>query len=408
MVDTIQPVQDLFGLGRLAQSIRARRQEDRQTGIDQQQAETRGLQQQGLRLGIQQQELSIANLAKSQQLQNDLLAEIGKNPGVDPDRVAIEFFATRDPAKASEIQDKIFTRTGQLAKINPQAAVDLFNLKTGSDLKFQGKKQNLLEIGSAAAGKIMLFDTESQSVVKEFTFDKDDKDTNLQLKEGVDAQGNPAFGLFNPKTGLITQTGPGFRPKLDSGESIEISKDGTVKIIKGGLQKQKFEEKKKIAEVKRLDAKRQALDKINLVVNKVDEALANTDLFTSGLLGSTLGIIPGTPARDLKGSIDTIKANLGFTALQQMRAASPTGGALGQVSERELTLLNSAVASLDSGQSPEALRRNLEQVKTHFQNWKDAIDEDDRRRAFDEKAESNQETQTGNELNFDEQGNIIQ
>jgi hypothetical protein len=84
-------------------------------------------------------------------------------------------------------------------------------------------------------------------------------------------------------------------------------------------------------------------------------------------------MVPGTKAYDLDKTVDTIKANLGFSELQAMREASPTGGALGQVAIQELAMLQSTIASLDKGQSPENLKRGLEQVRKHFANWKKAV-----------------------------------
>ena len=49
-----------------------------------------------------------------------------------------------------------------------------------------------------------------------------------------------------------------------------------------------------------------------------------------------------------------------------MRDASPTGGALGQVSEMELRQLNASMGNLDIGQSPEQLRENLMAVREQY------------------------------------------
>jgi hypothetical protein len=83
--------------------------------------------------------------------------------------------------------------------------------------------------------------------------------------------------------------------------------------------------------------------------------------------------LAGSEAVDLEANLETIQANLGFDQLQAMRDASPTGGALGQVSERELIALQSTVASLKQEQSPEQLRANVEKVKKHYQNWLDTL-----------------------------------
>jgi hypothetical protein len=116
-----------------------------------------------------------------------------------------------------------------------------------------------------------------------------------------------------------------------------------------------------------------AVQKADTVIQKVDEALGQTGFFSTGLTGSVMGALPGTKAYDLDKTLDTIKANLGFSELQAMREASPTGGALGQVAIQELAMLQSTVASLDKGQSRENLERGLTQVKKHFENWKNAV-----------------------------------
>ena len=49
-----------------------------------------------------------------------------------------------------------------------------------------------------------------------------------------------------------------------------------------------------------------------------------------------------------------------------MRAASPTGGALGQVSERELGFLQSVIGSLEQSQGREQFLENLGRVEGAF------------------------------------------
>lgn len=88
--------------------------------------------------------------------------------------------------------------------------------------------------------------------------------------------------------------------------------------------------------------------------------------------GSALAMIPGTDARDFAAELDTLKANIAFGELTEMRAASKTGGALGQVSERELALLTATLGALDPGQSPENLRAQLDKIEQSIQRWQQA------------------------------------
>src|SRR5690606_16829129 len=103
-------------------------------------------------------------------------------------------------------------------------------------------------------------------------------------------------------------------------------------------------------------------------------------MWTAGCLGSAPAGIPGTPAHDFARDLETLKALIGFNELQQMRDASPTGGALGQVSEMENRLLQSAWAALEQSQSPEQFQRNMDLVidraRRAWRNVKEAYDEE--------------------------------
>lgn len=102
--------------------------------------------------------------------------------------------------------------------------------------------------------------------------------------------------------------------------------------------------------------------KSDIVDQAIDRATDLVGGFTAGM-GSLLGVIPGTPAKDLGAELETIKANLGFDELQTMRDNSPTGGALGQVAVQELQSLQAAMANLQQDQSPEALAAALKRLK---------------------------------------------
>lgn len=127
-------------------------------------------------------------------------------------------------------------------------------------------------------------------------------------------------------------------------------------------------QKKQDAIDKQLGTAEGVIENTKVVLNKIDEAEKLVGKGTTGF-GSYLSVVPGTPAKELASVIGTIKARLGFDQLQQMRNASPTGGALGQVSNRELASLEGALASLDQGLSADALRQNLKQIKESYSRW---------------------------------------
>lgn len=171
------------------------------------------------------------------------------------------------------------------------------------------------------------------------------------------------INLLNKRAGQpeVEKAPPGYR----------WTAQNTLEAIPGGPADIKATD---IEEKKRMGIETQKIRNQN-VIDTVDSALKDVGMFTSGFAGNILKNVGGTSAADLEGKINTIQANLGFDRLTQMRAESPTGGALGQVSEKELTLLTSAVASLSQKQSPAQLRENLERIKTHLENWQATVDQ---------------------------------
>jgi len=114
---------------------------------------------------------------------------------------------------------------------------------------------------------------------------------------------------------------------------------------------------------------------IDNIVEQIDKAsdVALNSLTATGIPGAVTQIVPGSPSYNLRRSLDTIKANIGFDKLQQMRDASPTGGALGQVSEREINFLQSTIAALDPNMGDKELAEGLKKVRKHYMNWKKTL-----------------------------------
>lgn len=109
------------------------------------------------------------------------------------------------------------------------------------------------------------------------------------------------------------------------------------------------------------------------IIDAVDELLPKVSINTVGLQGYLKAHIPGTDAFDFASDLDTLKANIAFNELQEMRDASKTGGALGSIAVQELNLLEATLGSLNQGQSPENFIKNLNKIKTSVQNWERAM-----------------------------------
>lgn len=124
---------------------------------------------------------------------------------------------------------------------------------------------------------------------------------------------------------------------------------------------------------KRIARNQQALATAGNVEKSIDNAMRLVGPRTTGFVGARLRGIEGTDAFNLASELETIKSNLGFDRLQQMRESSPTGGALGQVAVQELNALQATVSNLDPNQSEEQIRRNIERVRKHYDNWKKVV-----------------------------------
>lgn len=106
-------------------------------------------------------------------------------------------------------------------------------------------------------------------------------------------------------------------------------------------------------------------------VQSVDELLGQVNNWTTGF-GSLLSSIPTSDARSFKAQLDTLKSSIAFGELTAMREASKTGGALGNVSNIELGLLENAMGALDRAQKPEEVRIQLTKIKDSINRWRQA------------------------------------
>lgn len=82
--------------------------------------------------------------------------------------------------------------------------------------------------------------------------------------------------------------------------------------------------------------------------------------FMTGFLSGLGGMTP--EGVSLRGDLDIIGSNVAFDRLQKMRADSPTGGALGSITEKELQLLQNSAAALQPGQSDVDFQRNMDSI----------------------------------------------
>lgn len=83
--------------------------------------------------------------------------------------------------------------------------------------------------------------------------------------------------------------------------------------------------------------------------------------------------IPGTEAADAAALLNTLKSQVGFGVLQDMRNNSKTGGALGAVSDAENKMLQSNLAALEKAQSVEQATKSLQKIISYTDDAKSRL-----------------------------------
>ena len=88
---------------------------------------------------------------------------------------------------------------------------------------------------------------------------------------------------------------------------------------------------------------------------------------TGGLVGGKIPLME-TATKNAQAHIDSAVSNIGFDQLNQMRANSPTGGALGNVTELQLKMLQSVLGNLDTQQPVHIFRDNVKRAQNIYNN----------------------------------------
>lgn len=189
----------------------------------------------------------------------------------------------------------------------------------------------------------------------------------------------------SPEGKISSVTDKGLSITLNQGEKLVgpnkdqiLTKDEAgnyiIKPVKGGktwrdLQEQEKKEQEATEKKTKTEAlKTRASNVVIKDIGRLKTKIENAPWYSpiAGTISSK--IFPGlrqnrVDAEQLK---KTIVANIGFDRLQQMREASPTGGALGAISDRELSTLQAVLGSLELTQSEKQLIKNLTRLETAY------------------------------------------
>lgn len=141
---------------------------------------------------------------------------------------------------------------------------------------------------------------------------------------------------------------------------IEANKES--RLSREAMAREKLDQKSQAAQEKKQASIEEAKSQAGLIRQTIkdikDRKLIGYD--TAGPAGSSW--IAPLDYPDLAEKLNTIAGNIAFTTLNKMRQNSPTGGAVGQVSDRDMALLASVKGSLSQRQSPQQLEQTLKRL----------------------------------------------
>jgi hypothetical protein len=117
----------------------------------------------------------------------------------------------------------------------------------------------------------------------------------------------------------------------------------------------------------------QMLRQINFILDASDE-----DDSVLGVTGYGMSVIPGSKSREVRDSWDNVLAKMTLNALTDLREASPTGGALGNVSNQDTGLLKDAAGNININfGNKETIKTKLRYLKGKLEDVQDRITSDD-------------------------------
>lgn len=137
------------------------------------------------------------------------------------------------------------------------------------------------------------------------------------------------------------------------------------------LTAQKMAEERKAAEQKAEQRQKMVVRRAKVVVRDIDRSLKLLDesfLPVTGRTGQALAFLSEGSARNLQEQIDSIKSNISQQSLMETRESSPNGSSFGNITDRDISLLEKSLGSLATNQDPEILKENLKQIREIYLN----------------------------------------
>jgi hypothetical protein len=147
-------------------------------------------------------------------------------------------------------------------------------------------------------------------------------------------------------------------------QGLRLTEDGNLDIVPGSrLDRDMQEANTKTESQQQLTARsgNTLIQDLGRGIEMIDDSR-----FASGTLAAMTPRRINRPAQRLQAMVDSIESNVSVNSLNEMRNSSPTGGALGNVSDKQSALLAGLLGNLDITQEPEVLKDNMKRIQNIF------------------------------------------
>ena len=167
--------------------------------------------------------------------------------------------------------------------------------------------------------------------------------------------------------GQISSKGRFYPIDLPTGMTIETNADGSLKVVQGaGVGSNKNE---KVAEERQKQQSSFLDEFIKTAAETIKLLPSLPDNPVGAKFGAALGqLLPASEQGRVVSRLNTLKANLALDKVNEMRAASPTGGAAGNMTEKEWPLFMQAFGSLDAAENRQDLEERLKNASIKLFN----------------------------------------
>jgi hypothetical protein len=289
----------------------------------------------------------------------DYISQVGR---VNP-KLALELQQGQQKAKLGqvELEAKLMTNArNTLAPINDQGTYDLWRQQTSAQLP----------------GIAQFLPAKFDDKVKTSLMLEADKYIN-QTQISASQQQTADVAMRGQNISAATAQRGQDLGRIPVG--YRMTSEGTLEAMPGGPTTTNLSSKEIQARESKYPVATQAVKTFEAKTDQLEKDLLT--LKNHPGLASITGIVAGrAPAitkdgREAQALYDKIVARGGFKELQDMRAASPTGGALGNVSNQEGTQLRQSFAAIDRRQDASSVQNAISDAIADLQGSKSRVRE---------------------------------